>query len=68
MHRQGQDFNADKDVREFPTYGVAEVAHYLQIPQTTLRSRVVLILRTRVRDFLSLSSDFPNRIVPCSLS
>jgi uncharacterized protein (DUF433 family) len=30
-----------KDIREFPTYGVAETVHYLQIPQTTLRSRVV---------------------------
>jgi uncharacterized protein (DUF433 family) len=41
MHKQGTDFYAAKDVREFPTYGVAETAHYLQIPQTTLRSWVV---------------------------
>lgn len=41
MDKKGLDFNADKDVRECPTYGVAEMAHYLQIPQTTLRSWVV---------------------------
>jgi uncharacterized protein (DUF433 family) len=41
MYKKGLDFNADKDVREFPTYGVAETARYLQIPQTTLRSWVV---------------------------
>jgi len=41
MHKKGTDFYTDKDVREFPTYGIAETAHYLQIPQTTLRSWVV---------------------------
>jgi uncharacterized protein (DUF433 family) len=41
MHKKGIDFYADTDVRELPTYGVAETAHYLQIPQTTLRSWVV---------------------------
>jgi uncharacterized protein (DUF433 family) len=41
MHKKGTDFYADKDIREFPTYGVAETAHYLQIPQVTLRSWVV---------------------------
>jgi uncharacterized protein (DUF433 family) len=41
MHKKGTDFCADKDIREFPNYGVAEVAHYLQIPQTTLRSWVM---------------------------
>jgi uncharacterized protein (DUF433 family) len=41
MHKKGRNFNADKDEREFPTYSVAEIAHYLQIPQTTLRSWVV---------------------------
>ena len=29
------------DLRELPTYGIAEAAHYLQIPDTTLRSWVV---------------------------
>lgn len=41
MRKRGPDFHADKDVRELPTYGIAEVAHYLQIPQATLRSWVV---------------------------
>jgi hypothetical protein len=68
MDKKGLDFNIDKDVREFPTYGIAETAHYLQIPQTTLRSWVVLILRTWVRDSLNLSSYCPTRIVPFSPS
>jgi uncharacterized protein (DUF433 family) len=41
MRKKGTDFYEDKDVRELPTYGVAEMAHYLQIPQATLRSWVV---------------------------
>jgi len=41
MRTKGTNFHADKDIREFPTYGVAETAHYLQIPHTTLRSWVV---------------------------
>jgi uncharacterized protein (DUF433 family) len=41
MRKKGTDLYADKDIREFPTYGVAETAHYLQIPQTTLRSWVI---------------------------
>jgi uncharacterized protein (DUF433 family) len=41
MPKKGMDFYAGKDIREFPTYGVAETAHYLQIPQTTLRSWVL---------------------------
>jgi hypothetical protein len=41
MRKRGPDSHADEDVREFPNYGIAEVAHYLQIPQATLRSWVV---------------------------
>jgi hypothetical protein len=41
MREKGTNFHTEKDIREFPTYGVAETAHYLQIPQTTLRSWVV---------------------------
>jgi uncharacterized protein (DUF433 family) len=41
MPKKSLDFNADKDVRECPTYSVAEVAHYIQVPQTTLRSWIV---------------------------
>jgi uncharacterized protein (DUF433 family) len=41
MRQKGTNFHAEKDIREFPTYGVAEVAHYVQIPHTTLRSWVV---------------------------
>jgi hypothetical protein len=40
MHKKGTDFYTDKDVREFPTYSIAETAHYLQSPQTMLRSWV----------------------------
>jgi hypothetical protein len=35
MHKKGTDVRRDEDVRELPTYGIAETAHYLQIPQTT---------------------------------
>jgi uncharacterized protein (DUF433 family) len=41
MREKGTNFHTEKELREFPTYGVAETAHYLQIPQTTLRSWVV---------------------------
>jgi uncharacterized protein (DUF433 family) len=41
MYKKVPDVNADEDVREFPTYAIAETAHYLQIPQTTLRSWVM---------------------------
>jgi uncharacterized protein (DUF433 family) len=41
MRKKGTNFHTEKDIREFPTYGVAEMAHYLQIPQTTLWSWVV---------------------------
>jgi hypothetical protein len=41
VRKKGTNCHAEKGIREFPTYGVAETAHYLQIPQTTLRSWVV---------------------------
>ena len=33
--------NSDVDPRSLPAYGISEVAHYLRIPQATLRSWVV---------------------------
>ena len=41
MHKKDTYFHTETDIRELPTYGVTETAHYLQIPQTTLRSWVV---------------------------
>jgi uncharacterized protein (DUF433 family) len=41
MRTKGLHFKAENDLRELPTYGIAEAAHYLQIPDTTLRSWVV---------------------------
>jgi uncharacterized protein (DUF433 family) len=41
MGTKGTNFHVKEDIREFPTYGVAETAHYLLIPETTLRSWVV---------------------------
>lgn len=38
--RKGDDFKRE-DPREMPAYSVAEAAHYLQIPETTLRSWVL---------------------------
>ena len=31
----------DLDVRELPSYGISEAAHYLRIPVTTVRSWIV---------------------------
>jgi uncharacterized protein (DUF433 family) len=41
MRTKGLHIKAENDLRELPTYGIAEAAHYLQIPDTTLRSWVV---------------------------
>jgi hypothetical protein len=41
MRTKGLHFKAENDLRELPTYSIAEAAHYLQIPDTTLRSWVV---------------------------
>ncbi len=37
---QNSGFYGGQDPREMPAYGIAEVAHYLQIPPSTLRSWV----------------------------
>jgi hypothetical protein len=36
MRTKGLHIKAENDLRELPTYGIAEAAHYLQIPGTTL--------------------------------
>ena len=41
MRTKGLHLKAENDLRELPTYGIAEAAHYLQIPDTTLRSWLV---------------------------
>ncbi len=41
MRKKGLHFKAENDLRELPTYSIAEAAHYLQIPDTTLRSWLV---------------------------
>ena len=35
------DLRTDRDPRELPAYGIAEAAHYLQVPAATLRSWAV---------------------------
>ena len=35
MRTKGLHIKAENDLRELPTYGIAEAAHYLQIPDTT---------------------------------
>src|SRR4029450_2122810 len=37
---QALEFYGGQDPREMPAYGIREVAHYLQIPPSTLRSWV----------------------------
>ncbi len=37
---QNSEFYGGQDPREMPAYGISEVAHYLQIPPSTLRSWV----------------------------
>jgi len=34
-------YRLDQDLRELPAYGITEAAHYLRIPQATLRSWVL---------------------------
>jgi uncharacterized protein (DUF433 family) len=41
MQKKGPHFRGKNDLRELPTYGISEVAHYLQIPDTTLRSWII---------------------------
>lgn len=40
MSRGNLAFNRDVDVRELPSYGITEAAHYLRIPRTTIRDWV----------------------------
>jgi uncharacterized protein (DUF433 family) len=35
--KRGRIFNRETDVREVPSYGIMEAAHYLRIPPTTVR-------------------------------
>ena len=41
MVKKGFSLYLDQDLRELSTYGITEVAHYLRIPQATLRSWVL---------------------------
>lgn len=41
MAKAGFSFEASQDPRELPAYGIREAAHYLRIPQATLRDWVL---------------------------
>lgn len=41
MSQRSSHFYTGQHIAEVPTYGIAEAAHYLQMPQATLRSWVV---------------------------
>lgn len=41
MSKVTVDFSVARDPRESPVYGIPEAAHYLRLPQATLRSWVV---------------------------
>lgn len=40
MPRRNPAFAREIDVRELPSYGITEAAHYLRIPRTTIRDWV----------------------------